>query len=176
MSPVGGGEGLIVIDMLNDFILPGAPLEVPAARNIIPAVKRRLADARSRGAAVIYVCDAHAPEDEEFKAWPAHAVRGSDGAKVIEELAPQPGDAMVEKTTYAVFYGTDLERVLADGGVRRLTLVGVLTNICIFYAAMEAVVRGFEVEVPRDCVASLSREDDEFALGQMERVLKVEVV
>jgi nicotinamidase/pyrazinamidase len=174
--PGAGGEALIVIDMLNDFVLPGAPLEVPAARNIVPAIKRKLGDARARGTPVIYVCDAHAQDDKEFKAWPPHGVRGSEGAKVIADLEPQPGDLIVEKTTYSAFYDTDLERILKDKGIKHLTLLGILTNICILYAAMEAVIRGFEVQVPKDCVASLSAEDDEFSLGQMDKVLKVEVV
>jgi nicotinamidase-related amidase len=172
----GGGEALIVIDMLNDFVLPGAPLEVPSARGIIPAIKRRIDDARERGIPVIYVCDAHAQDDREFGAWPRHAVGGTEGAKVIEELAPGPTDTVVDKTTYSVFYNTDLERVLTDKGVRKIILTGILTNICVYYAAVEAVVRGFEVEVATDGIAALTSRDHEFALEQMDKVLKVRLI
>jgi len=164
---------LLVIDMLNDFVLPGAPLEVPEARKIIPAIRKRIEDARKSGIPVIYVCDAHSEDDPEFKIWPRHAVKGTRGAEVVDELSPLGTDTIVEKTTYSAFYGTNLEATLKDKGIGRLVLVGILTNICVFFTAADAVMRGFEVEVPRDCVAAATQEEHRYALEQMEKVLKV---
>ncbi|NIM46109.1 MAG: isochorismatase family protein, partial [Nitrososphaeria archaeon] len=59
-------EALVVIDMLRDFVQKGAPLEVAPARVIVPHLQRRIQEARQRGAAIIYVCDAHHVDDEEF--------------------------------------------------------------------------------------------------------------
>jgi nicotinamidase/pyrazinamidase len=166
---------LLIVDMLNDFIREGAPLEVPAARGIVDNIRERLQQARHQGMAVIYICDAHDPEDEEFQIWPAHAVRGTEGSQVIAELAPQPEDVVVHKTTYAGFYNTNLEEKLRQRGVTHLILTGVVTNICILYIAFEAVVRGYKVQVPENCVAPLYPEDHRWALKQMREVLKVEV-
>jgi nicotinamidase/pyrazinamidase len=164
-----------VVDMLNDFVLPGAPLEVPDARGIIPAIRARIEQARREGTPVIYLCDAHAEDDEEFKVWPSHAVTGTEGSKVIDRLAPEPGDIVLAKTTYSAFYKTQLENTLRRKNIRSLTIVGVVTNICILFTAYEAVVRGYEVEVPRDAVAALSPDEHDFALGQMAKVLRVEI-
>ena len=161
--------------MLNDFVLPGAPLEVPLARDIIPAIRARIEQARSEGTPVVYLCDAHAEDDEEFKAWPSHAVAGTEGSKVIDDLAPQGGDIVLAKTTYSAFYKTQLEDTLRRGKVRNLTVMGVVTNICILFTAFEAVVRGYNVEVPRDSVAALSPDEHDFALSQMANVLKVKI-
>ncbi len=166
---------LLVIDMLNDFVLPGAPLEVPKAREIIPAIRKRIDDAHKAGIPVIYVCDAHGRDDPEFKIWPPHAVKGSEGARIIDDLAPGASDLILEKTTYSAFFGTDLERILRERGITKLILVGILTNICVFFTAADAVMRGFEVEVPRDSVASTSDEEHRFALAQMEKVLRVSI-
>jgi nicotinamidase-related amidase len=171
-------EALLIIDMLNDFVREGAPLEVPAARSILPALQTRLAAARARGVPVIYVCDAHRPDDPEFSrmGWPPHAVKGTEGAEVTPELAPLETDPVVEKTTYSGFHHTGLEGILQSLGVTDLVLTGVVTNICILYIAYEAVIRGYRVMVPADCVAPLDPADGEFALKQMEQVLGVRVV
>ena len=58
---------VLVIDMLEDFIAPGAPLEVPAGRKIVPALAERLERARAEGTPVIYLCDAHAPKQQAHR-------------------------------------------------------------------------------------------------------------
>ena len=161
--------------MLNDFVLPGAPLEVPLARDIIPAVRSRIEGAREEGIPVIYLCDAHAEDDREFETWPRHAVSGTEGGKVIDELAPGPADIVLAKTTYSAFYKTQLEDTLRRMKIERLTIVGVITNICVFFTAADAVMREYDVEVPRNGVAALSPDENEFALNQMASVLKVRI-
>jgi len=169
-------EALIVIDMLNDFCREGAPLSVPSTRSAIPNIQRELERARREGTAVIYVCDAHAQDDPEFANWPAHAVAGTKGAEVIEELAPRPGDHVVRKTTLLGFYRTELEKVLEDSGAELVTITGCVTNICVMLIAHEAAVRGYRIRVPAGCVAGLDPEMHEFALRQMREVIKAEIV
>lgn len=170
-------NALLIIDMLNDFVQPWAPLEVPETRSIIAAVQKRIATARAAGQPVIYICDAHAPDDREFArmGWPPHAVRGTAGAQIIDELAPAETDAVVEKTSYSAFHQTGLAGLLQSHGIDHLTLTGCVTNICILYTAYEAVVRGYQVTVPRNCVANLDADDGAFALKQMSEVLGVNV-
>jgi nicotinamidase-related amidase len=165
-------KALLIVDMLNDFVKPGAPLEVPGARNIVPALRRELENARSSGVPVFYLCDAHDENDPEFSIWPRHAVKGSAGAEVIEELSPRPGEKIVQKTSYSGFFGTDLESLLRSAGVDALVITGVVTNICVLYTAVDALMRGFDVEIPDDCVAALNENDHRFALKQIREVLK----
>lgn len=169
------GEALLIIDMLEDFVRAGAPLEVPATRAILPALQRRLTAARAKGTAVIYVGDAHLADDQEFTrmGWPPHAVKGTAGAQVVAELAPLETDPVVEKTSYSGFHHTGLEGILQARGIDSLVLTGCVTNICILYTAYDAVIRGYRVTVPTDCVAPLDPADGDFALRQMERVLGV---
>jgi len=67
-------DALLIIDMLNDFVHPKGALYIPGAEKIIPNVKRELDRAHQSGIPVIYVNDAHQPDDPEFKVWPKHAV------------------------------------------------------------------------------------------------------
>ena len=173
-----GKKALLVIDMLNDFVRPGAPLEVPETREILPALRRRIAKARREGELVVYVCDAHRANDPEFArmGWPPHAVEGTPGAGVVDSIAPEPGDVVVEKRTYSGFHGTPLRFILRRNDVRGLTLSGCVTNICILFIAAEAGIRGYEVTVDERYVAGLSRKDHDFALDQMEKVFGVRVL
>ena len=170
-------DALLIIDMLNDFVQPGAPLEVPETRRIIKAIQEQASKARAANRPVIYICDAHTPDDPEFSRmnWPPHAVRGTSGAKVINELAPEEMDPVIEKTGYSGFYQTGLEGLLQSLKIDHLTLTGCVTNICILFTAYDAVIRGYDVTVPVDCVANLDAEDGAFALKQMSGVLGVKV-
>ena len=171
-------EALLVIDMLNDFVLPGAPLEVPDTRKIISNITQEVNSARASGRPVIYVCDAHAGDDKEFTkfGWPAHAVQGTKGAEVIDELAPLPGETVVNKNTYSGFYSTRLDGVLKLLGVNSLRLTGCVTNICILFTAADAVLRDYQVTVVEDGVAGIAREDHDAALRIMKNVLGVKLV
>lgn len=171
-------QALVIIDMLNDFVRPGAPLEVPETRTILPALRRRLEQARAQKMPVIHVCDAHAPDDREFRrmGWPPHAVRGTEGARIVDELAPLPGEPVIAKTTYSGFHATELEAQLRQLQIDELVLTGCVTSICILYTAADAVMRGYRVRVPVDCVAHLDPEEGAFALRQMRQVLGVEII
>ncbi len=173
-----GGRALLVIDLLEDFVRPGAPLEVPRTRDILPAVRRRIERAREAGELVVYVCDAHRKNDPEFSrmGWPPHAVRGTKGAEVASEIAPAPADVVVLKTTYAGFYRTRLQAVLRGRGVREVELVGCVSNICILYIASEAALRGYDVTVDEALIAGLDDASHAFALDQLEKVFGVRVI
>jgi nicotinamidase-related amidase len=169
-------EAILVIDMLKDFVEKGAPLEVPSARKILPKVKLRIEEARKKGIPVIYVCDAHRNQDEEFKRWPKHAILGTEGAEVVEELKPEKTDFIVKKRRYSGFLGTDLDLLLKELKIGKLHLTGILTNICVFFTAAEAAMRDYEVVVYRDSVAALSEKYHKFTLDQLNQVFKIKVV
>ncbi|MBI5575500.1 MAG: cysteine hydrolase [Deltaproteobacteria bacterium] len=174
---VPDGRALLVIDMLEDFVRPGAPLEVPRTRDILPALRRRIARARKEGELVVYVCDSHGRRDPEFArmGWPPHAISGTPGAAVAAQISPEPGDVVVEKKTYSGFHRTSLASVLRRRRIRHISLSGCVTNICVLYTAADAAMRGFDVSVDESLVAGLDRKTHAFALEQMEKILGVRV-
>ncbi len=165
-------KALLIIDMLNDFVLPGAPLECPGAREIIPNIKRELDEARTEGYPVVYICDSHRENDPEFKVWPRHCVKGTKGAEVVEELKPARGDKIIRKVSYSGFYKTRLEEVLKNLKVKELVITGVCTEICVLFTSVDALMRGYSVYVPEDCAAGLSEQGHLFALKHINEVLK----
>jgi len=169
-------EALLIIDMLNDFVEEGAVLEVPSARKIIPKIKKRIEEARKKQIKIIYVCDAHQKDDKEFQKWPPHAIMGTQGAEIIEELRPQEEDFVVKKRRYSGFLGTDLDLLLRELRIGKIYIVGILTNICVFFTAAEASMRDYEVIVYADSVTTISEREHRFALAELRDVLKIKVV
>jgi nicotinamidase-related amidase len=169
-------RALLVIDMLNDFVKEKGTLVVPGANEKLPQFKKRVDEAREKGEIVIYVCDNHRPDDPEFEKWPPHCVEGTWGAQVVDELNPQENDFKVRKRRYSAFFGTDLDLLLKELGVETLVLTGLVTNICVMCTAIDAAMRGYKLEVVKDCVVALDEEMNKFALKEMEEVLGAKIV
>jgi nicotinamidase/pyrazinamidase len=169
-------KALLIIDMLNDFVCEGAPLKIPNIEKIIGPVKREKEKAAGEGYTVIYLCDSHDKNDREFNMFPPHAVKNTEGSKIIEELKPQGTDIIVRKSTFSAFFGTDLDNVLKRLGVSKLVFTGVATSICVLYTVVDSVMREYKVDVVKDAVAGMNPEDHRFALKQMKEVLKVNII
>jgi nicotinamidase-related amidase len=158
-------RAVVVMDMQNDHLLEGRTLEVPRARDIVPALWARLEAARHEHTPVVYVVDEHDPDDTDLDAWGAHNIRGTDGARVWAALTPRPGDTVVAKATYSAFTGSRLAQVLGSLGVDTLELTGCLTEVGIFATAADALQRGYAVEVPRETQAGATQPAEEAILS-----------
>ena len=160
-------KALLVIDMINDHLQPGSLLEVPRARAVVAALRKRIDEARAAGVPVVYVIDEHDPDDPDLDAWGTHAVKGTPGTEVWADLAPQSGDRIVKKPSYSAFYESNLTGVLDDLKIDTLVLTGCLTEIGIMATATDAMQQGFAVEVPPDSQAGSCVELEMAALGTM---------
>jgi nicotinamidase-related amidase len=79
-------KALLVINMLNDFAREGGALYSPRIKALIPKIKEVCEIFKNRGERIIFLCDAHGEDDEEFKRFPPHTIRGTEGAEVVKEL------------------------------------------------------------------------------------------
>ncbi|MBD3408468.1 MAG: isochorismatase family protein [Candidatus Lokiarchaeota archaeon] len=166
---------LIIIDMLNDFVKEDGSLVVPNAISLVPAQKKLLETAREQGIKVIYLTDNHLPDDPEFKMWPAHAIAGSVGAAVIDELEPLPDERVIPKRRYSGFFGTDLDLTLREAGIDTIILVGVLTDICVMYTSADASARNYTVIVVSDATGTNDEDTHQFTLKHIETIHGSEV-
>lgn len=158
---------VIVVDMQNDFVKPGGKLVVPAAAATVEPIKQLLARARARGVRVFYTQDTHYEGDPEFSIWGEHVRAGTWGWEIVDELKPQPGDIVVQKTRYDGFYGTPLEDLLRAYKISNLVVTGTVANICVLHTAGSAALRWFRVYVPMDAVSALNEFDYYAALRQI---------
>lgn len=167
-------RALLVIDMLNDFVEENSPLEVPNTRKIVPEIQKVIEQAMVTDDKVIFICDSHEPNDPEFKrmGWKPHAIKDSHGAAIIKELSsPFRGNKVIQKTTYSGFYKTELEYYLIRENIEQLYIAGCVTNMCVLYTVADAVQRGYNVVVLKDCVAGINPKHHYDALEQMKLVL-----
>ena len=170
-------RAFMIIDMLKDFCLPGGVLYVgDKAAEIIPYIDKELAKARDNGAHVIYLCDSHPPDDKEFERFPRHCVRETEGAEIIDALAPKPQDIVIPKTRFDAFIGTNLEEILRAREIDEVDVVGVCTSICVLETVSGLAQRDFKVNVHRRGVADLTEEDHEYALRKMEALYGVTII
>lgn len=169
-------KALIIIDMLNDFVLGNAPLQIPNAKSIVGCINEQRKIAAENSYPVIYVSDAHSPDDEEFDIWPKHCVKGTKGAEIIDELKPSEKDIALEKTRYSAFFNTRLDEVLRENDIDTLVLTGLLTNVCVMYTAADAVSRNYHVIVPENCVIALDEETHRFGMQQLKNVHNAEII
>jgi nicotinate phosphoribosyltransferase len=169
-------RAVLVVDMLRGFLEEGYPLYCGVeARNIIPNVQQLLKRELEQGSKIFYLCDDHVPDDPEFKMFPPHCIEGTEEAELIPELSSYPGET-IPKTTFSSFYNTSLDKRLKAIKPETVVVCGVCTHICVLNAVIDARTRGYEVEVPVDCVASFDRKAHFFALDYMEKVLGARLI
>ena len=164
-------NAVIVADVVRGFLEEGYPLFCgEAARRIIPNIQRLLEQEIARSSKVFYICDHHAPDDQEFKLFPPHCIAGTPETELIPEVNQYPGE-IVLKTRYSAFFNTSLEQKLKALRPEKLIICGVCTDICVMHTTSDARNRDYPVEVPVDCVASFDLAAHRFALQHMEKVL-----
>lgn len=151
-------RAFVVVDMINDHLLPGSILEVPRARDIVPALKARLQAARAEKLPIVYVLDRHEPSDSDLDDWGNHAIEGTPGADVWPELAPESGDHLVTKPSYSGFFRSSLKQKLEELKVDTLVLTGCATELQLLTTAADALQLGYAVEVPRELQAGTNEQ------------------
>ncbi|QSR87058.1 cysteine hydrolase [Candidatus Methylacidiphilum infernorum] len=164
---------VVVVDMLEDFVR--GKLAAREALKIIDPIRDLISMARSMQKPVIYVGDAHFPHDPEIAIWGEHAMKGSEGAAVIKELAPLPGDIVLEKRTYSGFRETGLDLILRSLKIDCLVLVGLHTHLCIRHTAADAFFLNYPIVIPVDCVCAFSTQEHESALEYLHKFYGAEL-
>ncbi|MGH3015520.1 MAG: cysteine hydrolase family protein, partial [Gaiellaceae bacterium] len=113
---------------------------------------------------VVFSNDAHQPDDPELEVWGEHAMAGDPGAEVIGELEPREGEIISPKRGYGAFDGTGLDEQLRTLGVDEVVITGQHTHICVRHSSYGALIRGYEITVPKDAVCAFEGVSEEDAL------------
>jgi ureidoacrylate peracid hydrolase len=166
---------LLVVDMQNTFCMPGAPGEVPLAREIVPSINRLAARLRTMGVPIVWVVHANNTSGgrTDWEVFFNHVVRNADvRRRMAESLSParqevwkdlerRPEDPIVVKNRYsALAHGAStLERLLRNLGIDTVLVAGTKTNVCCDSTARDAMMLDFKSVLLSDCCAALS--DDE---------------
>jgi nicotinamidase-related amidase len=158
---------LIVVDMLNRYDhADAAPLAASVGERL-GAMRSLLDAARDRDVLTVYVNDNYGDWAANGPSLAEHALAG-ERPELVEPILPAPGVPFVIKARHSIFYQTQMEYLLRQEGVRRIVLLGQVTEQCILYSALDAYVRHFEVVVAPDAVAHIHEDLAHAALRMME--------
>jgi ureidoacrylate peracid hydrolase len=158
---------VLVVDMLNDFVLPEGAMYLPEGHEVVEPIARLLEDSRAIGARVVHLQEGHWPDDLNFRKRVPACLFGSPGREIIAELMPESGDCVITKRRYSGFFGTDLDLRLREWGVKTVVVTGITTNICVRSTVQDAFFLGYDVVVPWDCVRAPSDRDQEATLDDI---------
>ena len=164
-------SAVILVDMANEFIEPGyfiadagGPDYQARAKAILAPLKTLVEGARKAGALVVYSTDAHTPDDLEMRKWPPHSMKGTKSAEIVPELAMQPGDLDIPKTTYSGFQCSDMESMLRSKGIDTLYITGLHTDCCCRHTSGDAFQKGFNLVWVTDALQAFTQEGHESGL------------
>jgi biuret amidohydrolase len=175
---------LLVVDMQHGFLDPGASLEVPKGRAVIPRLCRLLATCRASGVPAIFTQFVYASAVpclrgdpfglEHLPARPGAATgfgrpssncligpqagQGAESADIVPQLAPRPGELIIAGHAYDKFLGTPLDLALRSRGLTHLLVTGVTTDVCVNCTVLSAANRNYRVTVVTDGVATLEED------------------
>ena len=136
----------------------------------LAALKSRAAKA---GVPIIYINDNFGQWRSDFRRTVAHCTADSSpGRRVSRRLRPTARDYFVLKPKHSGFFGTTLDTLLDALKVRRVIITGIAGNICVLFTANDAYMRDLTLLVPSDCVVSNAPADNDYALRQIQTVLK----
>jgi nicotinamidase-related amidase len=158
----GDPPALIIVDMQNDFVLPGALACVAGAHATLPKIREALTFWRQVSWPVVYLyreyrrdgSDIELTRLEAFLRDKKFCLPGSEGAKIVQSIAPQPGDYQIMKNRFSGFMETELDFVLRRKGLESIVVCGTQYPCCVRATLVDGLCYGYHVTCLTDATSA----------------------
>ncbi|KAL2338058.1 hypothetical protein Fmac_012504 [Flemingia macrophylla] len=172
---------ILVMDMQKDFIEDWSPCALKGAKQIIPNVIKAVQVARHRGILIVWVVKENDPMGRDVELFRRHfynnggkagpAIKGSEGAELVDGLVIKEGDYKLVKTRFSAFFATHLHSLLQGAGINSLVVTGIQTPNCIRQTVFDAVSLDYpSVTVIVDATAAATPEVHQANLFDMKKI------
>jgi len=157
---------LIIVDMQNDFVLPGAPACISGAMATIPNIQKLLERFRDNMLPVVFVVreyradgsDIEITRMDSFLNGRTFCIPGTPGCEIVDGLKPAEGEYRVVKNRYSAFMNTELDYILRRLGIQNIIVCGTQYPVCIRTTVFDGVAHGYNVTVITDSTSAQTLE------------------
>jgi nicotinamidase-related amidase len=160
---------LVVVDMLNTYDHPDADVLAESVRGVLGNIEELIRRARASDDTLLFYANDNHERWELSREQLVEQAKAGEHPELIGPIAPQGDEPFIMKGRHSIFYQSSVDHLIQVAGVEQLILCGQVTEQCIQYSALDAYMRGFEVDVPRDAVAHINPEWAEATFGMMEK-------
>ncbi|SDC49708.1 Nicotinamidase-related amidase [Terribacillus halophilus] len=167
-------KAVLFIDVFNNFDFPSGDKLLENTKKILPNWEKLRQKAKENDWPVIFVNDHYGIWQDNFKKI-ANYCRKEANKEIIDSMMPNEDDYFLLKPKHSAFFQTSLPSLLKELGCNHVILAGVAGNICIIFSANDAHMREFKLDVPRNCVASNTKEQNDDALRVIETTLNANI-
>jgi len=170
---------LLVVDMQNDFVAPAAPLLSQMAQDLVPRLNKTLDVCREKGVRVVYTAHVHRSDGSDMglfdDLYPPIADRkalidGTEGGDIYPPIAPKAGEHVIKKPRYSAFFGTPLDMLLREWGIKTVVIAGTTTENCCHATARDAMFNNYQVVFLSDGTGTFDYPDTGFGAMPAEDV------
>jgi ureidoacrylate peracid hydrolase len=170
---------LIVVDVQNDYCHPDGACarrgsDVSGVSEMVPRLHDLIAMARKSGVTIIYIQTYHT-DATDSDSWavryggrPGEVCRPNTWGAEFYEVAPQPGDIIVNKHRYSAFINTRLDSVLRTVKAETLIMTGVATNVCVESTARHGYMLDYNIVLVDDACATFEAKAHQMTLENID--------
>lgn len=170
---------MIVVDMENDFVVNGAPMQSKQALAMADRLAETLTFCRSVGLRIVYTAHVHRQDGCDMGLYDdlyppieqrSALVDGTPGVDIYQVLAPAPGEHVIKKHRYSAFFATDLDLILREWGIESVVISGTTTENCCHATARDAMFRNYKVAFLADGTGTFDYPDVGYGAMSAEEV------
>lgn len=165
---------VLMVDLINHFDFPGGDNLYKHTKEIVPHLKKLKKFAHKHELPVIYVNDHYNIWESDRNVIMNHC-RNDRNKEILDAIKPEDDDYFLIKPMHSAFFQTPLQTLLADLGKNRLIMAGIAGDICLLFTGQDAYMLGYEMWIPKNCMASESVTGNDHALSLMKEVMNANI-